>query len=71
MKRSNALAGKLETEIVPTNLVASTLVVGIVMFSEPSNEVAVPVTAPLNAIVLGVSRVVAVPAFPVTSVCAG
>ena len=41
------------------------------MFSEPSNAVAVPVTAPLRPIVLGVCKAVAVPAFPLTEVCAG
>ena len=56
---------------VPLSIVASTDVVAMVISSEPSNAVAVPVTAPLRPIVLGVSSVVAVPAFPVTEVCAG
>ena len=41
------------------------------MFAVPSNSVAVPVTAPLRAMVLAFCKAVAVPAFPVTSVCAG
>ena len=68
---STALGGKFASGITPESLVASMDVTGIVIFSEPSNEVAVPVAAPLNAIVLAVSSVVAVPAFPVIVVCAG
>ena len=61
----------LSSGIIPVSFVASTEVVGIVISEEPSKAVAVPVTAPLNAILRAVCKVVAVPAFPVTSVCAG
>ena len=51
---STALGGKFASGITPESLVASMDVTGIVIFSEPSKEVAVPVAAPLNAIVLKV-----------------
>ena len=59
------------TATAPLSLVASTDVVGIVISAEPSNAVAVPVTAPLRAMFTALARAFAVPAFPVTSVCAG
>ena len=70
-KRSTALAGKFSIGIIPLSLVASTEVASMAMSAEPSKAVAVPVTAPVIEMFLGVSRVVAVPAFPVIVVCAG
>lgn len=48
---------------VPVTFVPSTVVVSIVISLEPSNDVAVPVTAPEIAIVLAVVSVLAVATF--------
>ena len=68
------LAPNTAPGIVPLKLPAANAVALIVMFAPPLKLVAVPVTAPLIAIVLAVANVVAVPALPSmlmpVSVCA-